>query len=163
MPYHWTTLADDSAQLRLWPNRSLPRAGFVAFIGGTSALIALPLLAVLGTAILWVLLPFLMLAVGAVWWALERSYADGRLVETLTITPADTTLRRQNPRQPDQTWQAQTYWVQVKIHPIDGPVDHYLTLKGGEREVEIGAFLSSEERQTLHQELVTRFRAKGVP
>ena len=73
MPYEWLPPRDGETRLHLWPYRSLPRRGFVWFIGGTAALLLLPLIAVLGSPVLWGLLPFLLGAVGAIWWALNRS------------------------------------------------------------------------------------------
>ena len=39
------------------------------------------------------------------------------------------------------------------LHPTAGPVPNYLTLQGGPREVELGAFLSEEERLALRDEV----------
>jgi uncharacterized membrane protein len=39
------------------------------------------------------------------------------------------------------------------LHKKGGPVPEYITLAGGPREVELGAFLSEEERVTLAPEL----------
>ena len=36
MPYHWSEQQDGTVRLRLWPYRSLPKSGFVAFIGATA-------------------------------------------------------------------------------------------------------------------------------
>ncbi|MHC0053188.1 DUF2244 domain-containing protein [Actibacterium sp. D379-3] len=145
--------APPRAVLHLWPYRSLPRRGFVFFIAVTFALILLPLVAVLGTPILWGLLPFMLGALALLWLLLERSYKDGSVLEELRLWPDRVELTRHEPRGPDRHWYANPYWVSVRIHPKGGPVENYLTLKGGEREVEIGAFLTPEERLALHDAL----------
>lgn len=161
MPYEWLppTAGDDTTRLQLWPYRSLPRRGFVWFIGGTAALIGLPLLSVLGSPVLWGLLPFLLAAIAGLWWALERSYRDAEIIEDLTLGPTRITLTRHGPRGRRQDWEANPHWVRVQRHETGGPVPHYLTLKGGPREVEIGAFLSEDERLALERELATRLAA----
>jgi len=45
----------------------------------------------------------------------------------------------------------------VHMHETGGPVPHYVTLSGNGREVEIGAFLSEDERVELFSELKARF------
>lgn len=146
-------------QLALWPYRSLSRRGFVWFIGITAGLICLPLLTLLGSKYLWVMLPFLASAVAAIWYFLERSYKDAMILETLTIWSDRIELSRQNPRGKPQHWQANPYWVSLKIQPNSGPtagpVENYITLRGNERTVEIGAFLSAAERIDLLAELQT--------
>ena len=173
MPYEWMTRQEKAPdrsgafsaspaalpgespafRLHLWPHRSLPRRGFVGFIAATCLMISLPLLAVLGSPVLWMLLPFPALAVTGIWLALNRSYRDGEIVEELTLWPDRLTLLRHGPRGRRQEWQANPHWVSLKLHPSGGPVPNYLTLRGGPREVEIGAFLSEEERLSLHGEL----------
>lgn len=156
MPYEWLPPSPDGprAELHLWPYRSLPKRGFVWFVGGTAALISMPLWPLLGTWLLWGLLPFLMIAVGGLWWGLSRSYRDGDLIERLVLEEDRITLTRHNPRGPEQRWEANPYWVQVTLHPSGGPVEDYLTLKGDGREVELGAFLSPEERRRLRGEVL---------
>ena len=41
----------------------------------------------------------------------------------------------------------------MKIYETEGPVANYITLTGNGREVELGAFLSEDERKTLYEEL----------
>lgn len=153
MPYEWTNSDNAEAELVLWPFRSLPRRGFVWFIGGTAALISIPLLAVLGTAMLWGLLPFLAATLAGIWRALSRSYRDGRLIEVLSLSLDRISLVRRAPDGTEQRWQANPYWVRLRIYPTGGPVPDYLTLKGGGREVEIGAFLTPSERRQLAGDL----------
>ena len=169
MPYLWTTpeTGPDHRDtpcwhLCLWPNRSLPPQGFVVFIGLTAGLLSLPLIAVLGSPVLWGLLPFLAGTVWLLWYFLQRSYADGALCEKLRLSPDQIELLRSDPRKPEQSWQANPYWVRVELHPEGGKVDQYLTLTGAGRTVEIGAFLSPDERKTLYRDLSDRLRSLDV-
>ena len=148
------------AEVRAWPHRSMTNRGFVLFMGATFGMLAFPLLAVLGSPVLWGLLPFMALAMAGLWLALNRSDRDGRLSEVLTLWPDRVTLVRRDPRGDERRWDANPYWVSVHLHPGDKPVESYLTLKGGGREVEFGAFLSPEERVTLHGE-ITRALARA--
>jgi len=164
MPYEWSK--DSRGQrthLKLWPHRSLPRRGFAAFILGTFTLITFPLYPLLGTFVLWGLLPFLLLAVGGIWWALERSYRDADMTEELVIGPDEVNLTRINPGGKTQEWDCNSYWAKVDMHPTGGPVAHYLTMHGKGRKVEIGSFLSEDERKVLYGELVDALRSAITP
>lgn len=152
MPYQWTKDISQE-ELDVWPHRSLSRQGFVVFISITCLLLCLPLFAVLGSGVLWGLLPFLVLAVGGVWIALNKSYKDAELLEHLTLTTERIYLQRRDPRGRTQEWQANPYWASAHLHEAGGPVPNYLTLKGSGREVELGAFLSEDERKSLYAEL----------
>lgn len=166
MPYQWTPSQDQPDAPRwhlcLWPHRSLPPHGFAAFIGITFLMLLFPLFSVLGSPILWGLLPFLMGAVALVWYFLNRSYRDGDLREDLSLYSDRIELIRQNPRGPRQSWQANPYWVSVEFHEKGGPVENYVTLKGAGREVEIGAFLSADERVDSFQELSDKLHKLDV-
>lgn len=153
MPYQWLPPEGDTRRLHLWPHRSLTQPGFVWFVGTTAALIALPLLAVLGNPVLWGLLPFLLATIWAIWFALRKNGRDRDILEELELSPGSIRLARHGPKGARQDWQANPHWVRVECHGTGGPVPNYLTLKGGPREVEIGAFLSEEERIRLRGEL----------
>jgi len=166
MPYEWIDIpaaegdaTPPVAELHMWPYRSLLRRQFVQFIGATAALIALPLLAVLGSPVVWALMPFLLAMLAGLWLALSRSYRDGEVLEKLRIWPDRVTLIRHTPRKPDQTWQANPHWVRVELAATTGPVPNYLTLTGGPRDVEVGAFLSEDERKTLEYDIRQALRA----
>lgn len=154
------------AVLHLWPHRSLPKAGFAAFIGATFALILLPLVAVLGTPVMWGLMPFLFGTLALVWWLLQKSYRDGEVLEELALWSDHARLVRRARGGPEQSWDANPYWVTVQVHPKGGPVESYLTLKGAGREVELGAFLSKDEREALYPvlgEILGRVVATAAP
>lgn len=141
-------------RLHLWPHRSLPRRGFVVFISVTFGLLLLPLMAVIGTPVLWGLLPFLLGALALVWFSLEKSYRDGEILEELCLWTDRVELSHQKRTGPPLTWQANPYWMSVEMRKKGGPVENYLTLRGAGREVEIGAFLTPEERSDLRVNLV---------
>ncbi|MBO6603992.1 MULTISPECIES: DUF2244 domain-containing protein [Paracoccaceae] len=143
----------------LTPYRSLTPDGFVWFIGLTATLICLPLLAVIGTSLFWGLLPFILGTVAAIWAALKRSWRDRALYEELVLWDDLIRLERVEPRRPPRDWEANPYWVRVNLHAKGGPVPNYVTLSGGSREVELGAFLTPGERVALKARLERELRA----
>ena len=159
MPYDWKTPRENAVQeLHLWPHQSLPPRGFAMFILITFTLLLMPLFAVIGSAVLWGLLPFMLAALAAIWFALNRSRQDAQILEVLTLSDDHAHLVRRNPRGDVQEWDCNRYWAQPEIYRTDGPVPHYVTLKGNGREVEIGAFLSEDERVALYDELTRALR-----
>ncbi len=161
MPYEWSPEPPHQTpvwQLSLWPYRSLLRKDFVLFVGATSVLVALPLITLLGQAVLWGLLPFFALMIAGVWYALHVSYRRGEVLEELKVDETTAHLTRHNPNGDVQEWKANRYWVTVHLHPKGGPVENYITLRGGDREVEIGAFLDAAERLALYDDLKRAMR-----
>jgi uncharacterized membrane protein len=116
-------------------------------------MIAVPLFSILGTAVFWALLPFIAAAVWAIWAALKRSWRDHDIWEEVVIWDDLIRLERHEPRRPTRDWEANPYWVRVTLHARGGPVPQYLTLAGGPREVELGAFLTPPERVGLKDTL----------
>jgi uncharacterized membrane protein len=153
MPYEWLPSDDTAFRLHAWPHRSLTQRGFVWFLGSTAALIALPMLTVLGSPVVWALLPFMVATVAGIWLALRKNGRDRSIVEELVITPTRVSLTRHGPRGRKQDWEANPHWLRVTLHEDGGPVPNYLTMKAKGREVELGAFLSEEERKALHAEV----------
>ncbi|MBI1219238.1 MAG: DUF2244 domain-containing protein [Rhodobacteraceae bacterium] len=149
----WAENAPPVAELQLWPNRSLPRGGFVFIIAMAAVLLLLPLLALLGRPQLWVVLPFMVLTLGGLWLAFRSNYASGKLIERLRLWPDRIEINRFEPTGRQQDWVANPHWVRMTLHEKGGPVESYLTLTGGGREVELGAFLSPEERVALKDEV----------
>ena len=161
MPVEWTEergAPDESGApsrvrvLSLWPYRSLTNRGFALFIGSTCALVAIPLLTVVGSPVLWVMLPCVGGTIGLTWVLLRRSWRAGDLVEELRLAPGLVRLDRRDPDGTRRDWEANPYWVRVAMAP-KGPVENYITLRGGPREVELGAFLTPEERAALRPDL----------
>ena len=159
MPYQWTTEPDASPQeMRLWPHQSLPPKGMAAFVLITFTMILIPVVTLLGSPVLWGLLPFVLLAVWGMYYALQRNHHALKIVEVLTLDEKEAQLVRTEPSGKVREWDCNRYWTTITKYEKDGPVPHYVTLKGEGREVEIGAFLSEDERIALYEELQRAWR-----
>ena len=130
------------------PHSSLSGPGFARVVSFMFAALCIPLMGVLATVAFWWILPFAMGALGLLWLALRRSWRDRDIEERLVVTPALARLERRDP-EGLRAWEANPYWVRVEMHPGKRPVENYLTLEGGPRPVEIGAFLTPSERASL--------------
>jgi uncharacterized membrane protein len=142
----------------LLPHRSLSLRGAGVVLALLAAGLAMPLLALGGAAASWGMLPFLLAPLLALYAALRRSYSDGRLTEELRLWPDLITVERREPRGPVRRWHANPFWVRLRLLP-EGRVEQYLTLTGNGREIELGAFLSPDERVRLHGELAAALGA----
>ena len=152
MPYQWSSDTTPTRSLTLWPHQSMTQAGFVWFISITAVMLLLPLLAVLGSPVVWVLMIFFGAALAGVWRAVMVNKAHRTMHEALTVTPEKVRLEHVPHKGEPKDWEANPFWVTVNLRR-DGPVENYLTLQGNGREVEIGAFLTPEERAALYDEL----------
>lgn len=121
-------------------------------------MLSLPLLAVLGSPVVWILLVFFIAAVAGVWRAIMSNRKNLSLHEELTLKRDHVRLKHVPPSGPILEWEANPHWVTVQLHH-DGPVENYLTLRGSGREVQIGTFLSPEEREGLYDDLTRRLKA----
>ncbi|TYO85247.1 DUF2244 domain-containing protein [Oceanicella actignis] len=135
-------------EARLWPNRSLSSRGFRWVMGGAAAMMALPFIPLAGTPVAAGLAPFALGALALLWLMIRRNYRDGRLTETLRLWPDVIEVERREPDGRVLRWSANPYWVKLRLHP-EGRPENYLTLEGGGRVIELGAFLSPEERVAL--------------
>ncbi|MEX0327219.1 MAG: DUF2244 domain-containing protein [Ruegeria sp.] len=162
MPYEWTQTHDGDQELRLWPHNSLPPRGAMVVVLAVFLFGLIPLFAVLGSVLLWGLLPFLLVTVLGLWLAFEMNYRARSASEVLTLSTTQAHLVHHDPRKGDLEWSCNRYWARPEIHAQGGPVPNYITLAGDGRQVEIGAFLSEEERVALYDDLVERLRAPAA-
>lgn len=156
VPGDWVAWRDRSDRpvyaARLWPNRSLGPYGRSTAMRIAAAGFALPLLALAGTPAVWGLLPFAAVALAGLWYGFRRNQFDGRLVEEIAVWPDEVRIERREPRGRVRRWSADPWRVRLTLHD-DAKVEKYLTLRGAGREVELGAFLSPEERVALAAEV----------
>ena len=139
-------------EVTLRPHRSLSNRGFVLVILLAAAALMFPLLAFIGTAVLWGILPFSAGTLWLLWAAIRASDRDGTLTEHLMLWPDLIAVHRSNPCAPDQYWYANPYWVTTHLEHTR-EVQDYLTMKGAGREIELGRFLMPEARKALFYDL----------
>ena len=72
--------------------------------------------------------------------------------ETLTIWPDEIRVERQEADGRRLRWMAEPLRTAVQVH-AGARIEDYLTLSGGGREIELGAFLVPEERLDLAEEI----------
>jgi uncharacterized membrane protein len=137
---------------RLWPHRSLDPRGHRVVLGLLGAGFTVPLIPAIGTPVFWGLLPFLAGALAMMWVGFRRSLFDGRLTEEVLVWPDEIRVERREPRGRVHRWAADPFHVRLTLHP-EAKVEHYLTLRGSGREIELGAFLSPWERLDLAAEI----------
>lgn len=139
--------------LKLWPNRSLPKTGFIYLLLTVWFFMTIPMLALLGSASFWGVIPFCLLTLLMLSISLRKNYNDGNIVEKLLVWSDLITVERVEVNKSIKKWEAVPYWSTVKLYKENGPVDQYLTLKGNGREIELGSFLSPEEREKIYSKL----------
>lgn len=128
----------------LFPNRSLPNAGFVAVMAvviGVNLTFG-TLFFMLGA---WPVLGFCGLDILLVWIAFKLSYRQGRLHERVRITDDTLLVSRVMPSGHELRWRMHPYWTALSIRrPIDEDSQVRLHTKG--RTLVVGSFLSPKER-----------------
>ncbi|MDN3516199.1 DUF2244 domain-containing protein [Aquisalimonas lutea] len=101
----------------------------------------------------WPILPFAGLEVVALGAALYVSARRGDYREVIRVGP-DRVRVEKGRRQPEQTWEFRRAWSAVELQR--SPVQWYparLVIRSGADQVECGAFLNDEERESLAAEL----------
>lgn len=136
----------------LRPYRSLSKDGFVLVIALISVGFLIPLLAFLGTAVLWGLLPFMLLCLSGVYFGFMQNYRQSEMFETMRLWRDMIAVHRFDPPKQDRFWSAHPNFVKIHLHK-NHEVENYLTLTGGHREIELGRFLTADERLALYKEI----------
>lgn len=136
----------------LWPNRSMTPTLRRTMLGAAAIGLSIPLLPAWGTPVFWGLLPFLLLALGMLWTGFRLNDRRLQLTEVLTVWRDEVRVERTEPSGHIRRWAADPFKVRTILHE-SARLENYLTLKGGSREIELGAFLSPWERASLKEEV----------
>jgi len=135
----------------LYPNRSLPNAGFIAVMSIVIA--ANMVFGVYFFAIgAWPVIGFCGLDVFLVWLAFRLSYRQGRLHERVIVEPGDMRVSRVLPSGHESRWRIEPYWTRVVV---DNPESHETCVRvvSKGRSLVLGSFLSPDERMSFARAL----------
>lgn len=143
----------------LYPNRSLPNAGFLAVMAiviGANVLFGIYFFSI-GA---WPVIGFCGLDVFLVWLAFRISYRQGRLRERVIIRGGDMRVSRILPSGHESRWLLQPVWTRVVI---DRPDEHEAQVRvvSKGRSLVLGAFLSPDERTTFGRSLADAIERAG--
>lgn len=149
----WRERADRPVyEVTLWPNQSLTRRGYRTAMATAGAGLSLPLIGLVGTKVFWPLAVFLAVPLLALGYAFRRNARALRIEERLQIWRDEVRVERREADGRVLRWQADPMRLRLRLHK-EAKVEDYLTLSGGGREIELGAFLSPEERVALSDEI----------
>lgn len=141
----------------LWPHRSMGRRGARRVMALLSLGLAIPVLAVGDWRVSAFLGVFALAAVALMWLLFSLNARAGRLTEDVLLWPDLIGVERREPGGRVRRWSANPYWVRVEVRTTRH-MENYLTLAGGGRTIELGAFLTAEERAAFAEELRAALR-----
>jgi uncharacterized membrane protein len=130
------------------PNCSLSVKGALLFFGGTcfGSFTIAGIMVMLGY---WPVLPFAGLEMAVLAWALKASLARRFHVQTITVSDRDVLVESRTGERSVQVVFPR-HWAQVKLRrPASRLYPSRLTIESHGRQLEIGDFLTEEERRGL--------------
>ena len=154
--------ADPLFAATLTPHRALSRRGLRIVIVGVAILASIPSIIFFALGA-WPIIGFMGLDVLAIWWALSASTRDGRRREAVALWPERLIIIAISPN---------GYEVKTEFHPMHARLivardfeerTTRLTLRERETELEIGSFLSAEEKGSFARAFGTALRRARQP
>ena len=139
---------DPLLSLTIWPHRSCDRKTFRLISVVIGFILVAPTFLFLNIGFALSILPFSLLSILILSLVGNKNFNDALLIEKLQIYPKKIILERTEPNNNIKKWHSNPYWTRVNLYN-NGPVESYLTLKGNGKEVELGSFLTPEERINL--------------
>lgn len=140
--------------LTLWPHRSLDPKAFRWIMIAMACALAVPLIPILGDKALWVVGAFVLLDLALFYGLMKLTYRSGRVRETVTLWPRLLRIERIEPNGEVKSWEANPHWVRIALIQTER-IQDYLVLSASGRDIELGAFLTAEERRSLADTLKT--------
>ena len=136
-------------RMRLVPNRSLDSYGTKLVFCVIAFGFLLPILPFIGSPIGITLTIFSGLTFYLFLTLLQKNFQQGSTFEEVLISKNKIKVVHQEKNKEQMTWECNPYWTKVHLDINNPKLKNYLTLAGKGKHIELGAFLSPEERLEL--------------
>ena len=136
-------------RIRLVPNRSLDSYGTKVVFCVIACGFLLPIIPFIGSPIGTTLTIFSGLTFYLFLTLLQKSFQQGHIFEEISISKNKIVVVHQEKNKEKKTWEGNPYWTSVHVDFHNQKLKNYLTLAGKGRHIELGAFLSPDERIEL--------------
>ena len=142
-----------SIKIRLAPNRSLDSHGTKVVFVVIACGFLLPIIPFIGSPIGTTLTIFSGLTFYLFLTLLQRNFQQGSTFEEILISKDKIIVVHQEKNKEQMTWECNPYWTKVHLDINNPKLKNYLTLAGKGRRIELGAFLSPDERLELRDKI----------
>ena len=142
-----------SIKIRLAPNRSLDSHGTNVVFAVIACGFLLPIIPFIGSPIGTTLTIFSGLTFYLFLTLLQRNFQQGSTFEEILISKDKIIVVHQEKNKEQMTWECNPYWTKVHLDINNPKLKNYLTLAGKGRRIELGAFLSPDERLELRDKI----------
>ena len=140
-------------RMRLFPNRSLDAHGTKVVFGIIACGFLLPIIPFIGSPIGSTLTVFSGLTFYLFLTFLQKNFQQGNTFEEIVISKNKIIVIHKEKNKEHMTWEGNPYWTRVNVDINNPKLKNYLTLAGKGRHIELGAFLSPDERIELRDKI----------
>ena len=138
-----------SIKISLAPNRSLDSYGTKVVFAVIACGFLLPIIPFIGSPIGTTITIFSGLTFYLFLTLLQKNFQQGSTFEEVFISKNRIKVVHKEKNKEQLTWECNPYWTKVHLDINNPKLKNYLTLAGKGRHIELGAFLSPEERLEL--------------
>ena len=140
-------------KMRLVPNRSLDSYGTKVVFAVIACGFLLPIIPFIGSPIGTTLTIFSGLTFYLFLTLLQKNFQQGNTFEEVLISKNKIIVVHKEKNKAQKTWECNPYWTRVNVDFNNPKLKNYLTLTGNGRHIELGTFLSPDERIELRNKI----------
>ena len=140
-------------KMRLVPNRSLDSYGTKVVFAVIACGFLLPIIPFIGSPIGTTLTIFSGLTFYLFLTLLQKNFQQGNTFEEVLILKSKIIVVHKEKNKEQKTWECNPYWTRVNVDFNNPKLKNYLTLTGNGRHIELGTFLSPDERIELKNKI----------